>query len=89
MKQQTTLQAAVIGLLALGFAASTASAAPAAPQPGKDKCYGVAKAGQNDCASGKHACAGQSTVDKDPASWKYVDKGTCEKMGGMMSPPKM
>ena len=61
-------------------------AAPAAPQPTKDKCYGVAKAGQNDCAAGKHACAGQSTVDKDPASWKYVDKGTCEKMGGMTSP---
>jgi uncharacterized membrane protein len=86
MKQQITLQAAVAGLLALGFAASTAMAAPAAPQPSKDKCYGVAKAGQNDCAAGKHACAGQSTVDKDPTSWKYVDKGTCEKMGGMTSP---
>jgi uncharacterized membrane protein len=86
MKQQITLQAAVAGLLALGFAASTSMAAPAAPQPTKDKCYGVAKAGQNDCAAGKHACAGQSTVDKDPTSWKYVDKGTCEKMGGMTSP---
>ena len=86
MKQQTTLQAAVAGLLALGFAASTAMAATAAPQPTKDKCYGVAKAGQNDCAADKHACAGQSTVDKDPTSWKYVDKGTCEKMGGMASP---
>jgi uncharacterized membrane protein len=86
MKQQITLQAAVAGLLALGFAASTAMAAPAAPQPTKDKCYGVAKAGQNDCAAGKHACAGQSTVDKDPTSWKYVDKGTCESMGGMTSP---
>jgi uncharacterized membrane protein len=86
MKHQTTLQAAVAGLLALGFAAGTASAAPAAPQPTKDKCYGVAKAGQNDCAAGKHSCAGQSTVDKDPVSWKYVDKGTCEKMGGTMAP---
>jgi uncharacterized membrane protein len=86
MKHQTTIQAAVAGLLALGFAASTASAAPAAPQPTKDKCYGVAKAGQNDCAAGKHSCAGQSTVDKDPVSWKYVDKGTCEKMGGTMAP---
>ena len=88
MKQQATLQAAVLGLLALGLAASTASGAPAAPQPTKDKCYGIAKAGQNDCASGKHACAGQSSVDNDPLSWKYVDKGTCEKMGGSMSPPK-
>lgn len=86
MKQQTNLQAAVLGLLALGLAASTASAGPAAPEPTKDKCYGIAKAGQNDCAAGKHACAGQSTVDNDPVSWKYVDKGSCEKMGGTTTP---
>jgi uncharacterized membrane protein len=86
MKQQTNLQAAVLGLLALGLATTTASAAPAASEPTKDKCYGVAKAGQNDCAAGKHACAGQSTVDNDPLSWKYVDRGSCEKMGGTLSP---
>ena len=41
-------------------------------------------AGKNDCGGkySKHACAGTSTVDKDPNDWKYVDKGTCEKMGG-------
>jgi uncharacterized membrane protein len=88
MKHQTTIQAAVAGLVALGFAASTVTAAPAAPEPSKDKCYGVAKAGQNDCAAGKHACAGQSTVDKDPISWKYVEKGTCEKIGGKLTAPK-
>jgi uncharacterized membrane protein len=89
MTRQTTLQAAVAGLLALGFAAGTATAAPAAPQPSMDKCYGIAKAGQNDCAGGKHACAGQSTVDKDPVSWKYVEKGSCEKLGGKLSAPSM
>jgi uncharacterized membrane protein len=41
-----------------------------------------------DCAAGKHACAGQSTVDNDPVSWKYVAKGTCEKVGGKMMAPK-
>ena len=87
MKTQTSIQAAVAGLLALGLAAATV-AQPAPPQPSKDKCYGGAKAGQNDCAAGKHACAGQSTVDKDPASWKYVDKGSCEKLGGTMMAPK-
>jgi uncharacterized membrane protein len=59
-----------------------------APDASKDKCYGIAKAGQNDCAAGKHACAGQSTVDNDPISWKYVAKGTCEKVGGKMMAPK-
>jgi uncharacterized membrane protein len=87
MKQQTTIQAAVAGLFALGLAASV-SAAPVAPDASKDKCFGVAKAGQNDCAAGKHACAGQSAVDNDPVSWKYVAKGTCEKVGGKMAPPK-
>jgi uncharacterized membrane protein len=87
MKQQTTIQAAIAGLLALGLAASV-SAGPVAPDASKDKCFGIAKAGQNDCAAGKHACAGQSTVDNDPVSWKYVAKGTCEKVGGKMAPPK-
>jgi len=88
MKHQTTIQAAVAGLLALGFAASTVTAQPAAPQPSKDKCYGVAKAGQNDCASGKHACAGQSKAEMDPMDWKYVERGSCEKMGGKLTAPK-
>lgn len=87
MKHQTTIQAAVAGLLALGLAAS-AVAQPVPPQPGKDKCWGIAKAGQNDCAAGKHACAGQSKADNDPASWKYVEKGSCEKLGGKTSAPK-
>jgi uncharacterized membrane protein len=87
MKNQTSIQAAVAGLLALGLAASV-SAAPVAPDASKDKCFGVAKAGQNDCAAGKHACAGQSTVDNDPISWKYVAKGTCEKVGGKTTAPK-
>ncbi len=87
MKQQATIQAAIAGLLALGLAGSVASA-PVAPDASKDKCFGIAKAGQNDCAAGKHSCAGQSTVDKDPISWKYVAKGTCASMGGTSAPPK-
>ena len=87
MKNSTTLQAAIASVLALGFAAA-ASAGPVAPDPSKDKCYGISKAGQADCASGKHACAGQSTVDNDPMDWKYVARGSCEKMGGKLSAPK-
>ena len=90
MTHQTTIQAAVAGLLALGLAAAVSGTptAPVAPDASKDKCFGIAKAGQNDCAAGKHACAGQSTVDKDPASWKYVARGTCEKIGGKTTAPK-
>ena len=53
---------------------------------GKEKCYGIAGIGQNDCGNlaGTHSCAGQSTVDKDPGEWKLVAKGTCISLGGML-----
>ena len=44
----------------------------------KEKCYGVALAGQNDCAAGPGtSCAGTSTVDYQGNAWKYVEEGTC------------
>ena len=87
MNQQRIIRSALLGLLALGT--SVAAPAFAADQTAdKEKCFGVAKAGQNDCAAGSHACSGQSKVDNDPASWKYVAKGTCEKMGGNTKGPE-
>ena len=88
MNTQATIQAAVAGLVALGFAASVA-AQPVMQKEGTEKCYGVAKSGQNDCGTAKHACAAQGAkVDGDANEWKYVAKGTCEKMGGKMAAPK-
>ena len=47
----------------------------------KEKCYGIALKGQNDCAAGAGTtCAGTSKIDYDAAAWKYVPKGTCETM---------
>jgi uncharacterized membrane protein len=48
------------------------------------RCYGIAKAGQNDCGSktGVHGCAGESKVDNDKGDFKNVPKGTCRKLGG-------
>jgi uncharacterized membrane protein len=85
MKHQATIQAAVAAMLALGLAGS---AAAADPTDAKDKCYGIAKAGQADCATAKHGCAGEGKVDNDPLDFKYVAKGSCEKMGGKLTPPK-
>ncbi len=88
MNTQATIQAAVAGLVALGFAASVA-AQPVMQKDGTEKCFGVAKAGQNDCGTAKHACAAQGAkVDNDASEWKYVAKGTCEKMGGKTAMPK-
>lgn len=79
---QIVASAAIASLLALG-ASGTVFAADKAD---KEKCYGISKAGQNDCGGkyAKHACAGQAKTDKDPNDWKYVDKGTCEKAGGKL-----
>ena len=72
------IASAVGSLLALGGTAASAADAPA-----KEKCGGVAEAGKNDCATGAHACAGQSKT-KSATEWKYVPKGECEKMGGTL-----
>jgi uncharacterized membrane protein len=88
MKHQATIQAALAGILALGLAA--AATGQPVPQPkDSEKCYGIAKGGQNDCGTAKHACAGQGAkADKDPNEWKYVAKGSCEKVGGKTTAPK-
>jgi len=77
------LQSAVAGMIALGLAQATA----AQDSKGKEKCYGIAKAGQNDCGTASHTCAGKAKKDNAPDEWKYVAKGTCEKLGGNARPP--
>lgn len=85
MKQQALVSSALAAALSLGLVAQ----AEAQDKAAKEKCYGVAKAGQNDCASanGSHSCAGQAKMDNDLNEWKYVAKGTCEKSGGKLSSP--
>lgn len=74
MKGKTMLGAAVLAALA-------ASAAIAADKPKMEKCFGVAKAGQNDCAAGAGtSCAGTSKVDYQKNAWKLVPAGTCTKI---------
>jgi uncharacterized membrane protein len=77
------LQSAIAAVLAL--AAAQHASAQDAKSPPKEKCYGVAKAGQNDCGTARHSCAGKSAKDNAPDEWKYVPKGTCEKVGGKTS----
>lgn len=81
MNQRTLIATAATSLMSLALLSSPALAQTAA----KEKCYGIAKAGQNDCANlaGTHSCAGQSKVDNDKAEWKYVAEGTCKQMGGL------
>ena len=68
-------------------AALVLPAATSQAQGNMEKCYGVAKAGKNDCQTSAHACAGQASKDGQGDSWVYVPKGTCEKIvGGSLQP---
>ncbi len=80
MSQRLIASTALASILALGLVGQASAQAAA-----KEKCYGIAKAGQNDCAnlSGTHSCAGQSKAEKDTGEWKYVAKGSCKEMGGL------
>lgn len=64
--------------IALAVAAAVAGLSTSAHAAGKEKCYGVALAGENGCAAGPGTtCAGSSTVDYQGNAWTLVDEGTC------------
>lgn len=71
-------------LIAAALAGLATAGAGVARADDTVNCYGVAKAGQNDCSSktGVHDCAGQAKVDHDKGDFKTMPKGTCEKLGG-------
>ena len=72
---------AIAAAVAAALGTSAANAEPVAPQPNKDKCYGISRAGKNDCAAGAGtSCAGTSRVDYQGNAWKYVARGTCTKI---------
>jgi uncharacterized membrane protein len=85
MSTRSTISAAVLAGAVTAALTSFAAAAPmteaearAAMAAGKEKCYGVALAGMNDCAAGPGTtCQGTSTIDFQGNAWKFVRGGTC------------
>ncbi|MGH6932385.1 MAG: BufA1 family periplasmic bufferin-type metallophore [Dongiaceae bacterium] len=78
--------AAAIAVSALGSSFSFAGPA-AVPGFDNEKCYGITKAGSNDCQTSTHSCAGTATKDAAGDSWIYVPAGTCDKVvGGSLEP---
>lgn len=70
--------------LAIASALAAALVVPAATraQGNMEKCYGVAKAGKNDCQTASSSCAGTSKKDAQADAWIAVPKGTCDKLIG-------
>ena len=83
MEKSKMLSIAIGSLLAIGL---VGNASAADKKMGMEQCFGVAKAGMNDCSSNKsaHSCAGQATRNNDPMDFVAVPKGTCDKIAGGM-----
>ncbi len=73
---------------ALAAAIATAGIVGVAQAAENEKCYGVVKAGKNDCQTASTSCAGTATSDAKPDAWFYVPVGTCEKIVGASLTPK-
>ena len=81
MNTKTAMLAAAIGGL-VAFAAPVAFAADDGKAAATEKCYGVSKAGKNDCAGAAHSCQGEAKKDADAREWVKLPKGTCERLAG-------
>lgn len=91
MKTSSIVMAtAVAGALALPAILSTVAQAGPAEKPSYkfEKCYGVAKAGGNDCQTNTSSCAGTSKRDMQADAWLYLPAGTCGRLAGGSTQPK-
>ncbi|TAL28633.1 MAG: DUF2282 domain-containing protein [Alphaproteobacteria bacterium] len=85
MKKHVFTATALAAVLSMAVATAANAADEAAAK--NDKCFGVAKAGKNDCKTAAHACAGQSKADGG-AEWVNVPAGLCDKLvGGSTTEP--
>ncbi|MCB2081414.1 MAG: DUF2282 domain-containing protein [Hyphomicrobiales bacterium] len=88
MKNSTKMLAAAV--MTMGATSVIGMAATAEEGAEKEKCYGIVKAGKNDCgaADGSHSCAGSATADSGANEWIFLPKGTCDRIvGGSTTAP--
>ncbi len=89
MKSNALRVSAVGSALSLALVALAQAAPAPAPAFKSEKCYGVAKAGKNDCQTSNSSCAGTSRRDNQGDAWIYLPAGTCERIvGGSLEPKK-
>lgn len=87
MKRSGNMITAAILALTAGGLITSASSVAADKKVEMEKCYGVAKAGRNDCATASSSCAGTSTEDRQKDAYIAIPKGTCSKIaGGTLNP---
>ncbi|WP_164118036.1 DUF2282 domain-containing protein [Sphingorhabdus sp. Alg239-R122] len=81
-----SLAAALLTGAALAACGENSGEEAMVEMPAREKCYGIALAGQNDCANGPGTvnCAGTSRIDYQSNAWKAVDTGACDPLGGTL-----
>ena len=79
---------AVAAFIAISATSATLAAANDTAKQDTEKCYGIVKAGMNDCATATASCAGSATKDKQPDAFVFVPKGLCDKIAGGVLKPK-
>lgn len=84
------LVAATMAMLSTAVVAQEATDENKAPTAKKEKCYGIVKAGKNDCAAadGTHSCAGLAKNDGGGNEWVLLPAGTCDRIMGALVAPK-
>lgn len=80
MKSKFLVASAVAAALSIPFATSAQGGPAPAPKFEAEKCYGIAKAGKNDCQTANSSCAGTSKRDAQGDAWIYVPKGSCDRI---------
>lgn len=88
MHKSRNLIGSALAAIALAGPAVAQSGPAAQPEFSFEKCFGVVKAGQNDCQTATHSCAGTSTADDQGDAWIYLPAGTCGKLSGGSTEPK-
>jgi uncharacterized membrane protein len=89
----TTTRVLIASAVAAALATPLLAGAQAGPAPvpklEHEKCYGIVRAGKNDCQTANSSCAGTSKRDKQGDAWLYVPKGSCERLAdGSLQPKK-
>ena len=82
INSKAIVQTVMCGLVAMGISVNVPAEETQKASANSEKCYGVVKAGKNDCQTAATSCAGTSKQDSQKDAWIYLPKGTCEKLVG-------
>ena len=87
-KRNLFIASAMVAALAVPLVSDGQAGPAPKPKFDSEKCYGVSKAGKNDCQTANSSCAGTSRRDSQKDAWVYVPAGTCEKLVGGSGQPR-